>query len=515
MPVNRAAVIRTVLALLLYAALTLPFASQYLWHFDSGNYAFALREYNVLFDRPQPPGFPLFIMIVKPLYLLLGDANLALVLVNWLAGAGALAAFFVMLRRHASPLPLSWALWLATLPLFWHYTIISWMHAVTACLYALLLLLLDRLQMTGRGLVFSAVAIAAAAGFRQEAPLFLVLPFLLAARRAGLLRFAPLLRAALAFLFALALWAAPFVAMHLPDYFIMQADYAAIVAGKTSVFAGGFASILTNLRNLGAPLLRGATTMLPLLAAVAAVLFVRPALRRDPLLTLAATFLATPLLFYVLIHIGSSGYLLTLLVPLAVLIARAASGISPTAVRLMLAAAIMANLVYIFGASDRFTRREIVRHDRYFARLLPAIRAQFPPAHTVIIDADNYRQLANYLPDYPVIWPLPLIKIGAGRYYDHYVVARDYRENHRGRFFFDNYADTQYLVPAGTLVVVTDEGLWPRCAPPIDLTVAGEFAWWRAPQSGTLVFERSGISFRPDQPADMPAGASAATGASR
>src|SRR5438552_15620356 len=53
----------------------IPFRSQYLFSWDSANFALALDQYNVAFHQPQPPGYPLYVATAWLARLLVRDAN--------------------------------------------------------------------------------------------------------------------------------------------------------------------------------------------------------------------------------------------------------------------------------------------------------------------------------------------------------------------------------------------------------------------------------------------------------
>jgi 4-amino-4-deoxy-L-arabinose transferase-like glycosyltransferase len=78
-------------ALIILLVLTrLPLAPEYLYHFDSVNFALALDEYNPALHRPQPPGYPLFVAVAWLLHLAIPSAESTLVAAGLLASAAAL-----------------------------------------------------------------------------------------------------------------------------------------------------------------------------------------------------------------------------------------------------------------------------------------------------------------------------------------------------------------------------------------------------------------------------------------
>jgi hypothetical protein len=55
--------------LLLVVATRWPLASNYLYYFDSANFALALDDYNPALHQPQPPGYPLFVALTRLIHL--------------------------------------------------------------------------------------------------------------------------------------------------------------------------------------------------------------------------------------------------------------------------------------------------------------------------------------------------------------------------------------------------------------------------------------------------------------
>ena len=63
----------TVAALFLGSlVLRLPFRSEYAYHWDSGEFSMAIREYNVALGQPHAPGYFLYVMAGRLMNLLFG-----------------------------------------------------------------------------------------------------------------------------------------------------------------------------------------------------------------------------------------------------------------------------------------------------------------------------------------------------------------------------------------------------------------------------------------------------------
>ena len=69
------------------------YAPKFLVNFDAANFALAIREFNPGLDQPQPPGYPLFVMLLKLLDLALRDARLDLLVAGLI---GSIAAVLLL-----------------------------------------------------------------------------------------------------------------------------------------------------------------------------------------------------------------------------------------------------------------------------------------------------------------------------------------------------------------------------------------------------------------------------------
>jgi hypothetical protein len=64
-----------------------PLAPKYLYHFDSVNFALALEKYEPLWHRPQPPGYPLLVGLMRVLHWFLPQAEQVLLWAGVVGGA--------------------------------------------------------------------------------------------------------------------------------------------------------------------------------------------------------------------------------------------------------------------------------------------------------------------------------------------------------------------------------------------------------------------------------------------
>jgi hypothetical protein len=65
-------------------------APEYLFHFDSVNFALALEDFNPALHQPQPPGYPLFVLFTRLLHWMIGGAQETFVITGILASLAAM-----------------------------------------------------------------------------------------------------------------------------------------------------------------------------------------------------------------------------------------------------------------------------------------------------------------------------------------------------------------------------------------------------------------------------------------
>jgi hypothetical protein len=124
-----------------------PVRSQYLFSWDSVNFALALDRWDLSLHQPHPPGYLGYVWLARAFRLVAPDANTALILVGVLATIVSGVAWFRLALRHGIRPIHAWAglLILLTSPLVWFYSSVAEVSALemlcvllvaTACLNA-------------------------------------------------------------------------------------------------------------------------------------------------------------------------------------------------------------------------------------------------------------------------------------------------------------------------------------------------------------------------------------------
>jgi len=110
-----------------------PVRSRYVYHWDAGEFAMAVREFNVALSQPHAPGYPLYVALGKLANVVVGEPHAALVWVSVLAGAWLVAVMFgagtEMFGRRAGVAAAVLAL---TCPQVWFHSGVAFSYAVDA-----------------------------------------------------------------------------------------------------------------------------------------------------------------------------------------------------------------------------------------------------------------------------------------------------------------------------------------------------------------------------------------------
>ncbi len=406
------------LALFLLTILTrLPFRSQYLYHWDSVNFALAIEDFDLRSEQPHPPGYILYVWLCRWVNRLLDDPQQTMVALSFLGSALAVVALYFLGRAMFSRrVGLGAAAFLMSSPLFWFYGEIALPHALDAFLVVLCAWLAFRIH---RGEIhlwpLATVVLGIAGGIRPQTLVFLGPLLAFSLRKAGGKRF--LAAVALGGLTCL-LWFLPLIetAGGLKEYMAVLSKFGLRYQRTTSVFLGAGAwGLNRNLRKLLMYTLYGwgvpAAFILPILAE--RFRSGRWLISREKSLFLII-WAAPAVLFYALIHMGQQGLVFVFLPALMILSAVGLEFLlsvrkpwAMVSMVLVLAANVAIYLLapeYPLGDERlRIINREaLARTDRYYGERFDAIRLDFPSESTAIV-ASSWRHVEYYLPEYVVL----------------------------------------------------------------------------------------------------------------
>lgn len=396
----------------------ITFRSQYLYHWDSVQYALATEHFDVSLDQPQRPGYILYIGLGWLLDLVTGDPQTSFVWTSVVFSALAVASLYDLGRRmfdHRTGLVA--ALMLGSSPLFWFFGEIAMPHAVETFFVIALAILLYRIMSGEPGLLlFTALLLGLATGVRQTTVVFLFPLCIFAARKVGLLRIA---LAGLVFGAICLAWFIPMVSLSggLTQYFDVFMAHNRSGLAPTSLFTAGLPGMLGNLTKLVRY-----TAYAWALAAIPGIVYIL-SLRRgwraklgDRRVAFLAVWLVPALAFYAVIHMGNQG-LVFVFFPALVLIG-AAGFVKLTASwdkrwALMGLATIIVIDAGLFllapeyllsGDRVKILSRQTIRDfDRRYEAKIRLIQERFDPEQTLVL-ATAFRHASYYLPDYRVVW---------------------------------------------------------------------------------------------------------------
>lgn len=397
----------------------LPFVANRLWEWDSVLYARALEHGFHVDDvlpgsRPHPPGYIFYVASAAVAKALGFDSDHALVAVSVVASGVAVAALYVLCRRFGSR-------WLAVLlTLSFAASPLVWLHGDVAMPYILLatlttvLVLAFRLARGGpaRRVVGASLLFGSLAGFRQDLILFL-LPLWLwmlvpASLRTRLVALGAMSAGCL-------LWFVPSAYLSDgPGQYVLRSIRQ--LAGVSGTSANLERSIAVNAVLVGYSL---AWALLILLVVLLVVGLARAlAAVRGPRRTAGGDglffglWLVPPLLFYLFVHIGEWGFVLSLVPGLYVMLAwilEPLAGRASRALRAGGAAVIGANalagaLLFTAGADPVFSAASLAAHDRATDAKAAYINGRFAPDEPVVVVAAAEALVAAYYLPGRTVW---------------------------------------------------------------------------------------------------------------
>jgi 4-amino-4-deoxy-L-arabinose transferase-like glycosyltransferase len=364
-------------------------------------------DYFTASQRPHPPGYLLYVGTAAVARQFTNESNSALVLVSMIASALAAAALFLLARRFASDGAAAFAtVGFVLSPLVWQYSEVAYPYTVLALLSVLLAACFAYAR--GRSVIHILIASAVfgvAAGFRQD--LLLILGPLWAYAVWRLPWRARAAAAAMVWLGCM-VWLVPTAVLSegLPAYLdavIHQTDF---VRATHSVQAQGLPALGTNLAaTLSATAWGLGLFTLPVVALCIARCY-RAARERDIRVSergaLVIAWIVPGFVLYVGLHIGDSGYVLSILPGLFVVAAVAIDRVAvPQRARhLAFAAGALVPALVFVTSSAPVSAAAIVRHDSELALRVNYVREHYEADKTLLIAREDFLLVRYYLPEY-------------------------------------------------------------------------------------------------------------------
>ncbi len=325
------------------AALTLvsrwPYRARMLYNWDAVQFALALREFDVAKHQPHPPGYLLYVALGRLLNASLGDPNMAYVTLAMLFSAATTFTVYWLARAlYDRVTAAAAAALLAVSPLFWFYGAVGLTYAGEAFGAVLVAWFAwGALQGKPRQLYAGALALGLVGGIRPSV-LVLLFPLWLACginsalvsrrpmaaaqfEQRGIRRLGRIGLGLLVMGGAVLTWLLPMLWLTggLEAYLRASSQLYGSVVLPTSVLGGSLDVTLAQARYVLASVVIGLGPLA--LAALAIPLYLRRVGWGRPDWFLA-TWVVPPAAFYMLVHFGQAGYVLTFLPALVILLSR-------------------------------------------------------------------------------------------------------------------------------------------------------------------------------------------------
>jgi hypothetical protein len=399
------------LALFGLALLTrVPFATANLYAPDSVLYARGMEIFDPFDQRPQPPGYLWYILVLRAVDLITHDPNRAMTIVSALAGAATVALVYLLAARlYDERTAKVSALFVLTAVTFWAYGGVAYPYTLLAALTTLCALLFWRaldpaLARPRRGmrLVVASAVWGLAIGFRSDLAIFLAPLWLLAATRATI----PAAALSAGVVTTLVgLWVvASGLADGGPARFLEAVQIQSrFVDERYSVFGNGPIAIYRNTYELARFLGRGLYFLIPLVAVILISADARRVELRDRWRTLfMMLWTLAPLPFYVFVHVGEYGYVFSMLPGLAIVAARGTIALAkglrmPRTFRWIVAAVVLGNAAIFLLSDTPVSARDVARLDRGIDEKVTYLSGHFAPATSLVVTVYDKMLVDRYL----------------------------------------------------------------------------------------------------------------------
>lgn len=458
--IENPAIVSVVLSLVVLAT-RIPFATRFFFDWDSIQFALGLERFDLAHHQPHPPGYILYMGAARLFSFFTHDLNAGFVAVSIIASLGATLVVYALVARLVRD---RWSAALVALafafnPYMWLYGEVALNYVGDAFVSVAAAYLTLRILRERRPTLLLALTalLALAGGFRQSstllfAPLW-VLSFL-ALFRARKLTVRILVANVLLGLGLTALWLVPLVwfAGGIQAYRAVLGTQAALSAGMTSAFFGAPWRITAE---------KAALIGKMLVAIIHVGLFVPPVVllvRRGAsqfraedriLAAIAATWILPSLFVYIFLHMGGSGYLMTVAPAFILLFLLPAARLSEHPHGRVVGRTIIALVILLEAASflflndplfrrvpaiwegtktleranhfiTTFSRATLRQNDLELEQMLEKIRVHAPESTVVVTEigrrfrppgtetwVDNtriyFRHMGYYLPEYEVV----------------------------------------------------------------------------------------------------------------
>lgn len=394
----------------------IPFKTSFLFAWDSGTVALGTQHYDLIAHEPHPPGYVLYVLLAKIINYFIGDINLVLVAISIMSAAGA-AIFLYLLGKemYGRRTGIIAATIFIFSKVFWANSLIA-MSYTLQCFLALVIVYLGYKFIKNPTklsyLYGGSIALAIAGGFRQDL-LFFMLPLWLYVtikygRKYFIKTWALIVGICAVWFLGMIAWTGG-----LKNYFVSLFSQTQYVAGF-SVRERGASGLSANYR-LTLSFLYDSMKGNSLLILFVGYLFSPKKIKADARLQILLLWILPALLFYVLVHIGERGYLLTFLPAFFLILGRGLVWLAHETCEVLKLHKIInyAGLIaicillsawngYFFLRNDDFLSLSYIRKQDQLMEEKIELMSKSKPGEINFIDEENFKQLHYYLPDHNV-----------------------------------------------------------------------------------------------------------------
>lgn len=399
----------------------LPYMTHYLFAWDSGTVALGTRHFDMLAHEPHPPGYVLYVLTAKILTWFTGDVNASLVWISIIAAAGAVVVLYFLGKEMVDRrVGLVAALILIFGKVFWANSEIAMSYTVLCFAMLLVVLIGYKFIKNPRNvkyLYWGSFALAIIGGFRQDALLFLIPLWLYITLKFGRPYFwkawGIVVAVCAAWLLGTVFWTSGF-----GNFFQAFFDQVGYV-GSFSVAEHGAGGLRVNY-NLFMQFLTDSLKGTSLVIFFAGYLISPKKIKNDPRLITLGLWLLPPILFYIFVHLGERGYLLSFLPALILVLAwglvwfadefkaiwsKGGRAVSYIFIIVITGFLMAYNASGFLVGQEFFTVADLAKRDRWMEDKIRRL-SETEPGTVYFLERENYKQLHYYFPEHKV-FPLP------------------------------------------------------------------------------------------------------------
>lgn len=395
-------------------ATRIPYATNFLFAWDSGAIALGTKHFDLAIHEPHPPGYIFYVLLAKLLNYFVNDINSVLVWISILASVGAVVVlYFLGKEMFGRTVGLIAGLILIFSKIFWAYSEVAFSYTLQ-CFFATLVayfgyMYVKNLSQT-KYLYLGSITLAIAGGFRQDLIIFLIPLWLFITLKYGKKYFWKnwliIFGICAAWMLGMIFWDGGF-----KEYFDALFNQFGYVSGF-SVEKRGFLGLIDNYKMM-LLFLNEALQPFTVVIFFAAYVFLPKKIRDDSRSQVLLLWLLPALIFYIFVHIGERGYLLTFISALVLILAygmvwfvseicelfKLNKLVKPIVLIFLTLILIIFNGYYFVKTKDFLSLYHLKLQDSATKQKIDFIKTT-RPGKINFIDRENFKQLHYYLPDY-------------------------------------------------------------------------------------------------------------------